>query len=468
MKIARKKVIIIGAGLTGLAVAYKLKQHPRYEVTLLEKGFKAGGWVQTRFSDCGLFETGPRGIRVRGLAGECFLNWAKELGLEKELIYSRAAASKRYIWLGHKLELVSNSPWQWPKSAATSGLVKAMLLEFWKRTDLSSDMSMKQFFCQRLGEQVYKDLIDPAILGVFGTPGQYLSAQACLPALWQNVASEGSFTKWGLKAAFKSMRRSLLNRSRTEQPWEALAKSACVCSFKMGMGQLIERLQARLDENLLLEQAVQDIRYDESIGRFTVSVGHAQLKADRVIIACAPWSIGDSIKNLLSSWRDFENSLPATSLALVQLAYEKPFKPQMGFGYLVPSWQQEPILGAVFDSNIFQEHNRGLAGRATVMLPWNGSQVTPENARNFISQAQLSLEKHIGWHEIAQWQGLSLAPRCLPAYGVGHMSRIQSVEEEISSKNLKLHLCGLGYRTVALSQCLLEATELAQTIIDSE
>jgi len=50
--------------------------------------------------------------------------------------------------------------------------------------------------------------------------------------------------------------------------------------------------------------------------------------------------------------------IPSKSLSVVNIAYQKKLSIPYGFGYLVPSLEQEKIKGVVFDSIVFPEQNR--------------------------------------------------------------------------------------------------------------
>lgn len=62
-------VAVIGGGITGLTAAYRLSQDPNCKgVTLYEKSFRLGGWLESekRKVDGGevVFEHGPRTLRT--------------------------------------------------------------------------------------------------------------------------------------------------------------------------------------------------------------------------------------------------------------------------------------------------------------------------------------------------------------------------------------------------------------------
>ncbi|NXA43114.1 PPOX oxidase, partial [Eudromia elegans] len=63
-------------------------------------------------------------------------------------------------------------------------------------------------------------------------------------------------------------------------------------------------------------------------------------------------------------------SIPAVTVAVVNLQYEGVELPVTGFGHLVPSGEDSSVLGIVYDSVAFPEHDGAGAAsvRLTVML----------------------------------------------------------------------------------------------------
>jgi protoporphyrinogen oxidase len=58
-----KSVIVVGAGISGLACAYRLRQRG-LDVTLLEAGDAPGGLIGGTRSDGFLFESGPQSFQL--------------------------------------------------------------------------------------------------------------------------------------------------------------------------------------------------------------------------------------------------------------------------------------------------------------------------------------------------------------------------------------------------------------------
>ena len=77
-----KNIVVLGAGISGLSLAWKLKQKfpEDCKITILEKSHRPGGWIRSIEQDGFLFEQGPRSCRPKG-AGLATLKLIEELGL---------------------------------------------------------------------------------------------------------------------------------------------------------------------------------------------------------------------------------------------------------------------------------------------------------------------------------------------------------------------------------------------------
>src|SRR5580704_9160865 len=90
-------VVVVGAGLAGLACAHRLNQLGA-EVTVVEAADRAGGLLGTIRRDGFLFESGPQSFQTT----EILLELIRELGIESKLQRADSRAA-RYILLHGRL-----------------------------------------------------------------------------------------------------------------------------------------------------------------------------------------------------------------------------------------------------------------------------------------------------------------------------------------------------------------------------
>ena len=110
-----------------------------------------------------------------------------------------------------------------------------------------------------------------------------------------------------------------------------------------GMQTLIDVLEKKLACEFVLNTAVEKIEKDH------VVIQREKIHGDLVINALPP-------------------NVPKKSLWVVSLAYNQEVLPKKGFGYLIPSNEEESVLGVIFDSAIFPQQNQPHQTRLTAMV----------------------------------------------------------------------------------------------------
>ncbi len=98
--------IVIGAGISGLTVAYKLARAGK-EVIVLESAGKAGGKILTERIDGYLLEAGPNSLRVENPET---IDLIEECGLTSRVIEISPNAKKRFILKKGKWVKIPSGP----------------------------------------------------------------------------------------------------------------------------------------------------------------------------------------------------------------------------------------------------------------------------------------------------------------------------------------------------------------------
>src|SRR5436190_12389830 len=97
------RIVIVGAGVSGLSVAYRLQQRsPDAAITILEQADRAGGTTWTLREAGFHVEIGPNGFLD---TKSTTLALARDVGLGTQLVQASEAAGKnRYLFLGDRLK----------------------------------------------------------------------------------------------------------------------------------------------------------------------------------------------------------------------------------------------------------------------------------------------------------------------------------------------------------------------------
>ena len=176
-----KKIGIIGGGISGLTVAFLLK-NKGFEVALLEKSERSGGNVQTIEVDGFKIEYAPNSL----LKSPRLIDLIRELKLENKVLAANATNKKRYVLQNGKLKSL---PMTIAKMATDDFFsLKArlrLLKEPFVRSKSPENESVAEFFERRFGREIVERAADPFIAGIYAGNPENLSVKAAFPRLYE-------------------------------------------------------------------------------------------------------------------------------------------------------------------------------------------------------------------------------------------------------------------------------------------
>lgn len=161
-----KRARVIGAGLSGLAAAWRLAR-AGFEVEVVEAAPSAGGLIGTTHTPYGLVERGANAF----LWTETTERWFRELGIEP--VFPRAESRRRYIFRDGR-------PSRWPLTFGESvGLAGHASLAFLTRRFAATDHESVAAWSRRvLGRAAAEWIVAPALQGIYAAPADRLAARA--------------------------------------------------------------------------------------------------------------------------------------------------------------------------------------------------------------------------------------------------------------------------------------------------
>uniref|UniRef100_A0A8C2GPR3 Protoporphyrinogen oxidase n=2 Tax=Cyprinus carpio TaxID=7962 RepID=A0A8C2GPR3_CYPCA len=165
-------------------------------------------------------------------------------------------------------------------------------------------------------------------------------------------------------------------------------------------------------------------------------------------------------------------SIASVNVAVVNLEYEGFILPVTGFGHLVPSSEDPGLLGVVYDSVPFPQHNRsgGLTTRLTVMMGGAWFEQTfghPDSVtkQTLLDRATQAVTSHLGVNSQPVWSCVALHKNCIPQYHLGHWKRLEKMRQYISNHNLPLTLAGASYDGVSVNDVIFSGRTAAEGLI---
>ncbi|KAL6108729.1 ppox [Pungitius sinensis] len=472
-------VAVLGGGIGGLAASYYLCKSPQVtKVIVLESSSRLGGWLwSTRRSDGAVFEHGPRGIRPAGAVGRNTLNMVEDLGLEGELLpvtYSHVASKNRYVYVNRRLHRMPSGmsgllrtvpPFSRPLLLSVAG-------EILVRKGKGEDESIHSFVSRRLGKELADIAVDSLCRGVFAGDCRMLSVRSCFPALYHAEQRRGSLTLGMLldSGPAPMVPPGPLAQRSVDESWAQWSLRRGVESLPESIGEYL-RHSGRVQ--LHREAAVQQISPSPSGWKITLKDG--VVSADHIISALPAKALSSilpssSCQPLIQLLQD----IATVTVAVVNLEYEGSVLPVEGFGHLLPSSEDRGVLGVVYDSVPFPQHNRpeGQTTRLTVMMggAWfqevfgDPGAVTQEA---LLAKATEAVSCQLGVSTAPSWSRVTLQKDCIPQYYQGHYRRVESMRSFIRDKSLSLSLIGSSYDGVSVNDVIFSGRTAAQELLGS-
>lgn len=192
-----------------------------------------------------------------------------------------------------------------------------------------------------------------------------------------------------------------------------------------------------------------------------VHVEDGVISADHIISALPAKALSCILPSSCQTLSQHLQDISAVTVAVVSLEYDGSILPVTGFGHLIPSWEDPGLLGIVYDSVPFPQHNRpnGETTRLTVMMggAWFQNvfgapeEVTTES---LLERATEGVRCHLGVSVAPSWSNVALHTDCIPQYCLGHAQRVDSMRGFIKKNNLTLSLVGSAYDGVSVNDVI--------------
>ena len=457
------RVVVIGAGITGLVAAHELlklakKTRRPVQVVVLEATPRLGGKVCTERVDGAVIETGPDSFVT--LKPE-MLDLVRELGLEGELIGTGPEASVsvlkggRLIPLPAGLQLISPTrllPFAFSPLFSLRAKLRMALEPLVPALRGRDDESLADFTRRRLGAEALDVLVGPMLAGIFAGDPEKMSVRSTFPQLLE------SERKGGLLRAL----------------WTGAAKRprpqgfSTFMTLKGGLSLAIEALAKSLPPGAVRTgcPATAVRRRD---GQWDVVTPRETFEADAVVAAAPAPAFADAVKNYDPALSARLREIPFVSTATVSLIYDVEFpRRTRSFGFLTTRAEGLTVTAATFSSSKFPA--RAPQGKV-VIRAFVGGAGREESAEASPSR----IESRVRWDldRVLDLQGTApLAVKtarwikAIPQYNVGHARRLEQLATCLKDHR-GLVLAGSSYHGAGLPDCVRSgrrAAELALSV----
>lgn len=455
-----KKVVVVGAGVSGLTCAYFLTKHG-FNVLVLEKENMVGGTMQTIRENGWLIEKGPNSaLETTPLFNQIF----KEIGIINERIYASTEADKRYILRDSFLHPIPMNPPAFIKSKLWSTKAKLRIFGEIFIGKSNKEETVAEFVERRLGKELLDYAINPFVAGVFAGNPEQLSVKYAFPKLYSLEEKYGGLIRGLLKGRKERKQRAEKSKDRAK-----------MFSFINGMNTFPESIAKILNQSIKLNCEVESvIPYKE--GKFTKYVitysqndTTQKIEADIVILSVPAFIASKIIRPIDPETSNSLNQIYYPPVAEIFLGYKNQYLNRKldGFGYLIPAIENKKILGTIWSSTIFP--NRAPEGYSAFTTFVGGSR-NPEVLENednkLLDITRFEVEKIIGisgepeYYKIIRWT------KAIPQYNIGYGEILKNIEKfELNYKGL--YLCSNYRGGISVGDCVMSAERTVKRILEN-
>ncbi len=432
---------IIGAGISGLTLAYNL-QEKNIPYLLLEEKEITGGYIKTEITDNYTLDIGPNSI----LADDEITNFFKSVDIENELVEANPNSKDRFIYKAGRYQVLPDSPPRLLKSNFFSFKTKISILrEFFRKTEKVEDETLAHFITRRFNKEVTDYVLNPFVTGIYAGNPEKLLVKLTFPILNNLENKYGSVLKGMIKSGGSGRRKSF--------------------NFKKGMATLPKAIAEKLI-NLQVNTKVEKVEYKNGQFRVSALSNGKRLAYDfsQLVIATPAFAASSIMENISPEVARALSQVEYPPMALVHTVYPKDnVKGELnGFGGLNPKIENKFASGSIWTSSVFP--NRVPTEKVLLTTFVGGSQYSEQYKsednqikENIIQdfQKDLKIEGRPVMQKIHRWE------KAIPQYD----KNLQTAYSEIEKLQIKgLYFCAGWYKGISLSDCIKNAKLLAKNI----
>ena len=466
-----RRVAIIGAGITGLSAANRLRElgdslGQAIEVAVLERATRVGGPLETIRRDGFVIETGADSFLTEKPWAAAL---ARRIGLREQLISTRAEYRRTFVVRrGQLMPIPDGFSMLAPthlgpvfKSPLFSafGKLRIALEPFVPTRASKSDESLASFVMRRLGRQVLDRVAQPLAGGIYTADPARLSMAATMPRFVDFEHRYGSVIR-GLQSAERK-------RDASGAGLESGARWSLFQSFANGAASLPETLADRLGNAIRTGAEVVAMSWHGAGWRLSLGDGVA-LDADAVICAAPASAAARILAQAAPKAAHLIGAINYATAATVNLTYRAGdfSRTPQGFGFVVPVKERRKIIAGSFSSSKFE--GRAPAG-SMLLRAFVGGVLQSEMMRltddEIVAAVQDEFRALLG---VTAQPGIAIVrrwPDSMPQYEVGHLERVDEIER-LTAPVPAFALAGAAYRGVGIPDCVHSGEQAAEGIFN--
>ncbi|MBI3507625.1 MAG: protoporphyrinogen oxidase [Proteobacteria bacterium] len=455
-----RKVLVVGAGITGLSAAYRLsKKGLDADITVLDEGDRPGGKIRTDREKSLTFECGPDSFLTQKPQA---LELVRELGLEAKLLNTSREETDVHVFVRGRLRrlpegLLLMAP------AKVLPFLKSDLLSWRGKLRMGldlvlpsfgdEDVSMGDFARRRFGREAVRAIVQPIMAGIYAGDADEISLKSTFPRFMDLEREHGSVIR-GLRATASG---------RAKDPD---APTAFV-TLAGGLAELTDALARALPKGALRLGAKVTRIFPHGRGYRAMLGDDASMDADAVVVTAPAWRAAELLRVMDPELGSALMGIPFTSSATLSLLFDEgELGLPKGFGFVVARGESRIVAAGTFTGSKFP--GRVPQGSTVLRLFLGGAGregALEQPDATVIAAARADLERLLGvglgrrpaFVKLHRW------PKGNPQYVVGHELRLRRIAAR-AAQHPGLELAGASYGGIGIPDCVASGARAADSL----
>jgi oxygen-dependent protoporphyrinogen oxidase len=433
-------VVIVGAGIAGLAAAYALSRHGR-TVRVFEASPRAGGLIQTERAGGFTIEAGPDSVLASKPAALALI---RELGMDDRLQRVRDGAGAFVLKRGVLYPLPRPSLLGIPLTP--QGLARYDLLSPEGRARMAleptiparsddDDESVGAFFRRRFGDEAVDLIAQPLLGGIHAGDVDVLSMRSLFPRLLESERQHGSVLP-----------------SAAEVEASDAGEYRGFASLRGGMHTLVDAIVAALPAGTI------------AFNRRVASL--AELDAACTILALPASAAAPLIEPLDAGAAALARAVPYASSVSVALAWPRTQVPHPleGTGFVVARRYSDARITAC--TWVTSKWERRAPEDHALLRAFVGGAHDPDAVAltddELVAMVRADLRGILGITAPPALVRIHRWPRASAQHVVGHLDRVAEIERRLGRHGV--FVAGSGFRAVGIPDCVADGTRVAAEV----
>lgn len=459
LKRSKKRIAVIGAGITGLTTAYRIKkkieaENLPFELMILEAGLRAGGKIYTANIEGQFVDLGAESIDTRYPEGIALV---KELGLENDLIYSEG--DKQDIFFYNQLHQLPYPTYKgipvnksdiWKNKLLTfNGKLSSFKDSILPAEQIEEDLEMSQFLKRRLGEEMVEHIVEPFFSKVYASDLDDMGIKASREIIYFLEQEYGSISK-GL----------------AHHP-ELMDQSGNYVTFKQGLSKLTETLASILEPHIQYGKKVMEIRKGTQ-NTYILSINNKEeVRVGALCVAVPP----TEYQNLLTEEDELNplfSQIHTSSIGSVLFSFSKddvPIEPK-GFGVVTPRRNDSFVTSIVFLNKKWPSMQSSDDLLINVSFGRKGEDMLVSLSNREIEESILKdLETILGITRPPKYCVIKRWLNAIPQYTVKQEEEMKKITEKLHQYYQGVYIAGTGLEGFGISQCIRQGNRVGEEMV---